>query len=76
MSNFIPPCLGITLALTDLGRTTNGQHHTGRHLTVLCLITDQDDSCPDCQQRILVQSTRIHPVPDRADISEVSYLNP
>lgn len=50
MSNFIPPCLGITPALTDLGRTTNGQHHTARHLTVLCLITDQDDSCPDCQQ--------------------------
>lgn len=36
-----------------------GQHHTGRHLTVLCLITDSDNSCPDCGQRGLVRSTRI-----------------
>jgi predicted RNA-binding Zn-ribbon protein involved in translation (DUF1610 family) len=57
--NFTPPCLDTTLSLPDLGLTAIGQHHTGRHLTVLCLITDNDRSCPVCGQRGLVRATRI-----------------
>lgn len=46
MHNFTPPCLDTTLSLTELGLTAIGQHHTGRHVTVLCLITDKNASCP------------------------------
>lgn len=59
MYNFTPPCLDTALALPELGLTAIGQHHAGRHLTVLCLITGHNDSCPDCRQRGLVRSTRI-----------------
>lgn len=31
-----------------LGLTAIGQQHTGRHLTVLCLITDSGNSCSGC----------------------------
>ena len=41
-----PRCLDTTLSLPDLGLPAIGQHHTKRHLTVLCLITDGTDSCP------------------------------
>lgn len=60
MHNFTPPCLDTTLRLNELGLTAIGQHHTGRHLTVLCLITDDNSECRDCaQQRGRVRSTRI-----------------
>lgn len=66
MHNFTPPCLDTTLRLNELGLTATGQHHTGRHLTVLCLITDDNSECRDCaQQRGRVRSTRnrrlVHP---------------
>lgn len=59
MYDFTPPCLDTTLSLPELGLTAIGQHHTGRHLTVLCLITDNDRSCPVCRRRGLVRATRI-----------------
>lgn len=46
MHNFTAPCLDNALALTDLGLTAIGQHHSGRHLPVLCLILDTNDACP------------------------------
>ena len=59
MHNFTPPCLDTTLRLDELGLTAIGQHHTGRHLTVLCLITDGNADCPEGQQPGRVRSTRI-----------------
>ncbi|PCC49045.1 Transposase [Brevibacterium sandarakinum] len=59
MHNFTPPCLDTTLRLDELGLTAIGQHHTGRHLTVLCLITDGNADCPECQAPGRVRSTRI-----------------
>lgn len=59
MQNSAPPYLDTTLFLTSLGLRASGEHHTGRHLTVLCTITDEDRSCRTCGQRGLVRSTRI-----------------
>ena len=59
MHNFTPPCLDSTLSLNDLGLTAIGQHHTKRHLTVLCLLADEHAECPGCAQRGRVRSTRI-----------------
>ncbi|AZL06216.1 MULTISPECIES: ISL3 family transposase [Brevibacterium] len=59
MHNFTPPCLDTTLSLTELGLTAIGQHHSKRHLTVLCLLADEHAECPGCAQRGRVRSTRI-----------------
>ena len=59
MHNFTPPSLDTTLRLDELGLTAIGQHHTDRHLTMLCLITDANADCPECQQPGRVRSTRI-----------------
>lgn len=50
MHNLASSCLDKTLALTGFRLTAIGQHHSGRHLTVLWLISDVNDAFPDCKQ--------------------------